>query len=417
MRPLRRGTNLSRVSGFNEAVVIDAIRRAEGGISRVEVSNQTGLSAQTVSNIVRRMLESGLLSEGTPIAAGTGKPRTPLVLNPNGRFAIGVHLDPLKSTVVLANLRGQILSRKQWPTVVDQPPETTMDEISAIISELLNRAEVSTELVAGIGWACPGPIDHRNGLVVNPPHLPTWRNIAVIEEMSQRTGLPVELDKDVVAALVGERWAGAAIGQANVAFLYLGTGIGLGFAVDDAMVRGGTGNAGDIGHLVIDDRGPLCNCGMRGCIGVTLNPASLIQQAVIEGALNPDAIDILRSGDPSRIDQAFKAFGDQVDRESAEAVRVIETSARQLAKAITTVADLLDADAVVVGGPTWTVLRNAYTKLLPTLVANRLIRHSLGKELQVISSRLGDDVIAVGAACLVLDNAFAPALSSIALQP
>ena len=63
MRPLRRGTNLSRVAGFNEAVVIDAVRRARDGLSRVEISGQTGLSAQTVSNIVRRMLESGLLRE------------------------------------------------------------------------------------------------------------------------------------------------------------------------------------------------------------------------------------------------------------------------------------------------------------------------------------------------------------------
>lgn len=409
MRPLRRGTNLSRVAGFNEAVVIDAVRRARHGLSRVEISAQTGLSAQTVSNIVRRMLESGLLIEGDRINQGLGKPRTPLTLDPTGRYAVGVHLDPLVTTVVLVNLRGDIAAEVQRPTPADSGPAAMIAEIARVVPDLLERAGVPTELVAGVGLASPGPIDFDTGTVLDPPHLPLWRNVPVARQLTERlNGLPVLLDKDVIAGAIGERWRGATLGYADSLFLYLSTGIGVGVAVGDSILRGATGNAGDIGHLIVDDNGPPCTCGRRGCLGVTLNPSALIEQAVAAGLLEGSHVDAVRSADPARVDESFTALCRLVEGGEPAALALIDSTALQLAKAITTLADLFDTTIVAIGGPTWMRLGSVYLPRLTTLVG----RHS---PVEVAGTALGKDAIAIGAACLVLDREFAPAVSAIAL--
>jgi predicted NBD/HSP70 family sugar kinase len=415
MRPLRRGTNLSRVAGFNESVVIDAIRRAGDGLSRVEISEQTGLSAQTVSNIVRRMLESGLLREGDRVTQGLGKPRTPLTLHPDGRYAIGVHLDPLVATAVLVNLRGEVATHLKLPSPANAQPAEMLDAIAAAIPQLLAQAGIAPDLVAGIGLAAPGPINITTGTILDPPHLPLWRDVSVVEGLAERSGLPVVLDKDVVAAAVGERWTGATLGQANSLFLYLSTGIGVGAAVDDTIIRGASGNAGDIGHLVVDPRGPECVCGLRGCLGVTLSPSALVQRAVAARLLSGAHLDAVHTGDPARIDESFAALCALVDDGDAGARELIEASARQLAKVVTTLANMMDTDVVAIGGPTWMRLRNVYLPLLDDLVRPGLVRGRAGKPLTIVGTALGDDVIAIGAACLVLDHEFAPAVTSIAL--
>lgn len=415
MRPLRRGTNLSRVAGFNEAVVIDAVRRARDGLSRVEISEQTGLSAQTVSNIVRRMLEAGLLLEGDRVTHGLGKPRTPLLLHPNGRHAIGVHVDPLVTTLVLVNLRGDLAGHRQLPSPANRDPAEALAEIADAIPGLLADAGVTLETVAGIGLASPGPVDVTRGRIVDPPHLASWHDIPAVELLEAATGLPVVLDKDVIAAAVGERWTGATLGHAHSLFMYLSTGIGLGIAIDDAIIRGSTGNAGDIGHLIVDDQGPLCTCGMRGCIGVTLSPAALIERAIGVSALGGSHLDAVRSADPARIETSFDAFCELLDAGDAKVATIVEESAKQLAKGLTVLANLMDTDVIAVGGPTWMRLRE---HVLPRLIGegSTLPVHAAGyRPVTVVSTALGDDATAIGAACLVLDRAYVPAVGSIAL--
>jgi predicted NBD/HSP70 family sugar kinase len=414
VRPLRRGTNLSRIAGFNEAVVIDAVRRARYGLSRVEIAEQTGLSAQTVSNIVRRMLESGLLLEGERITTGLGKPRTPLTLDPDGRHAIGVHLDPLMTTLVLVNLRGDLAGHRQLPSPAGREPSVVLAEIAAAVPELLVDAGVGLDTVAGIGLASPGPVDADRGLILDPPHLPNWRDVPVAAELGRQAELPVVVDKDVVAGAVGERWTGATLGYGNSLFLYLSTGVGVGLAVDDSIIRGASGNAGDIGHLIVDEKGPRCWCGRRGCLGVTLSPSALVQQAVTEMALGGSHLDAVRSADPSRINASFVALCDLVDAADPAAMKVVSRSGEQLAKAVTTLANLFDTDLVALAGPTWMRLREHYLPALTQLVPEGITR-AAGRPVGVVGTSLGDDVIAVGAACLVLDREFSPAVSSIAL--
>lgn len=138
---VRRGTNLDRVGGFNETVVLDAIRRADQRLSRVELASATGLSGQAISNIIRRLLDAGLIREaGRLKGAGLGKPRTLLELAPTGQYAVGVHLDPAVVTVVVLDLTGQVVARRRSETPPADEPDALIAGIAAAIEELIVEA-------------------------------------------------------------------------------------------------------------------------------------------------------------------------------------------------------------------------------------------------------------------------------------
>lgn len=410
----RRGTNLARIAGFNEAVLIDAIRRSDGGLSRVELTELTGLSAQTISNISRRMIEAGLVEEGEHIPSGVGKPRTLLSLAPHGQYAVGVHLDPLSMTYVLVDFTGRVIIDSQHPTPRTEPDEV-LGLVTRAVADLITAAGIDRERIAGIGFASPGPIDTVAGVILDPPHLPGWRDVPLRDHLQQASGLDVLLDKDVIAAAVGERWTGATVGVANSVFLYLGTGIGAGLTVDDSVVRGFSGNAGDVGHLVVDPEGPLCSCGMHGCLGVVASPIALVRAAVAEGILPASHLAPERAADPTVVAEDFDRVAALADAGDTAALALVRRSAMHLAKAVSVLANIIDAEVVAFGGPTWSRLADQYLQVIPDLVRGSVVRGRLG-ELRVTGTALGVDVGAVGAACLVLERAFSPSATSFALQ-
>ena len=107
---MRRGTNSHALGGFNKTVILDIIRRAPDGVSRVEIAQQTGLSAKTVSNVSRRLLNDSMIQEAGQQFVGVGKPRTILRLVPSGGYSIGVHIDPAVFTYVVLDLGGRLVA-------------------------------------------------------------------------------------------------------------------------------------------------------------------------------------------------------------------------------------------------------------------------------------------------------------------
>ncbi|WP_369069893.1 ROK family protein [Kineococcus terrestris] len=407
---VRRGSNLPRVGDYNRAVVLDAVRRHADGLSRVELAALTGLSAQTVSNISRWLLEQGLVEEAGKRGGGPGKPRTILQLAPHGRYAVGVHLDPVVVTTVVLDLRGGVVARSDVPLAPEQPPAEVLALVAAEVAAVVAASGVPPERLAGLGVAVPGPVDGPGGAVVGAPNLPGWRRVAVREELAAATGLPVLLDKDVVAAAVAEMWAGGAGPTGSFAFVYLGTGIGAGLVLRGEVMRGASGNAGELGHLAADGEGPLCECGQRGCLGERNAPRSLVEQAHAAG-LGPWPLE----GELS-VDRALAAVCRLADEDEPAAVAVLDAAAARVARAVSGVQNLLDVDLVVFGGPLWPRLERRFLRVVPPLVRSHEVASAL-HPVEIRGTRVGRDVTAVGAACLVLDDAFSPRSSVLLLTP
>lgn len=407
----RRGANQPSVAGYNQAVVLDQIRRA-GKVSRVELATLTGLSAQTVSNICQRLLDAGIIEEGgrSAATAGPGKPRTVLRLVGTSRFALGVHLDPSVLTLVLLGIDGAVVASRRRPTPSANDPKRTTRLITKEIEQLLTSSGVERSRIVGIGVAAPGPIDGERGVIVDPPNLDGWHRVPLRDAIEASIGLPVVLDKDVTAAAVAERWVAPTSDARSFAFLYLGTGLGVGLMLGEDVVRGGSGNAGEIGHIVVDPLGPPCSCGMRGCIAVSCAPAALVAEAEELGALPATRV----GSDPHTIDEAFSELVDTAAAGHAVAAQVLERAATRVARALAVVCNLLDVDRVILGGPLWGRLAPWFEQGVPDALAGFLVARGL-HTVTVSSTGLGDDVGAIGAACLVLDEKLTPRPTSLLL--
>ncbi|TDV57863.1 ROK family transcriptional regulator [Actinophytocola oryzae] len=399
---MRRGTNLPAVGGFNQTVILDLIRRSGGGLSRVEIAEQTGLSAPTISNVCRRLLEDGLIVETGKRIQGPGKPRVILELDPKSRFALGVHLDPAVVTYAVLDLHGDVVSHMRRRTPSSGRPAKTVTAMASAIDEVVARSGVDRERLLGLGIAAPGPIDAARGIVVDPPLLEGWQNVPLRDALADATGLPVLLEKDVTAAVVAELWRNSE--REDFAFFYLGTGIGVGLALGGEVLRGATGNAGEGGTLVVS--GDLPPKRRSDMLGHVATPPLLVAQAIDAGVLADRA-------DP--VDEMFAELVAAAEAGDTAATAILDRAARLIASSIVSIVNLLDVAEVVFGGPYWDRVADRFLATIGELVnssAHRVTRHPV----TVSTSSIGADVAAAGAACLVLDTSLSPRTSSLLIS-
>lgn len=404
---MRRGTNLPAIGGFNQSVVLDLIRRTPGGLSRVEIAEKTGLAPQTISNSSKRLIDDGLIVEAGKQITGPGKPRVILKLDPLSRYAIGVHLDPTIITYVLLDLRGNIVAHERARTPQVTSPTSVLEVMSNSIDALVERAGISPDKLLGIGIAAPGPIDSARGVIVDPPLLESWRDVPLRDYLSDATGLPVVLEKDVIAAAVAELWTAGDEVREDFAFFYIGTGIGIGLALDGDVVRGFTGNAGEGGTLVIPSAG-LPAGRQSDMLGHLATPQFLVAQAVEAGVLTsaPPAHDL------SAIDDEFTQLVALADSGNKGANAIMERAAGFIASGLVSIVNLLDVSEVVFGGPAWSRFARRYRDRVADLVSDSPDRKTHHR-ISMRDSSVGEDVAAVGAACLVLDAAMSPRPSTL----
>ena len=409
--PGRRGTNLPRMGDFNLTVILDAIRRSPGGLSRVELAQIVGLSPQTISNISRRLLDQHLIVEAGKEGTGPGKPRTMLRLNAAGMYAVGVHLDPAVTTFVVLDLVGAVVKHARIRTPSGADPAAVINTIAAEIKQLIAESGVDPARVAGVGVASPGPIDLEEGTVVDPPLLPGWHRVPLRDALAEATGLSTLVDKDVTSAAVAETWAGGPSGAGSFIFMYMGTGIGCGLVLNDEVVRGTSGNAGEIGHIVVDPGGLLCDCGLRGCVKSSCLPQVLVAQAEEAGVLDGS-----REGtDGPAIQEGFAELCAKADAGDPKASEILDRSAVLVARAVSVVTNALDVDRVVFGGPFWSGLAARYLERVPELVKDNSATREI-HAIDVVGTGVGEDVGAVGAACLVLEHTLAPRPQRLLLE-
>ncbi|WP_341945058.1 ROK family transcriptional regulator [Microbacterium sp. LWH11-1.2] len=395
---------------FNQSVILEAIRRSGEGLSRIELVEATGLSAQTVTNITRRLLDDGFIREAGRTINGPGKPRVTLRLVAESRFSVGVHLDPAVMTFVLLDLSGAVVRRMAVRTP-KKDPRRIVEAMASTIDSLITAAGVDRSRIEGVGVAAPGPLDPAKGTVIDPPKLLGWHRVPLRSVLAEATGFPVTLEKDTTAAAVGELWTRHGSSDDSFVFVYLGTGIGAALARSGDVVRGSTQNLGEIGHIVVDPDGPACLCGSRGCVEVVCTPQAIVEQAEHAGVFPDDR----EASDVEAVEARFTQLCERAAAGEAPAARVLRQAAGHMAVLTAVLTNLLDVDRVVYGGPFWPRLSEVYLGEIPgrleRLSATRAVR-----ALPVAGTVVGVDVGAVGAGCVVLDSVLTPRTTHLLLE-
>jgi predicted NBD/HSP70 family sugar kinase len=387
---------VSKPHASSKAAILDAIRAA-GTISRVGLINATGFTAPTISTLVRKLINEGLVVETGHAESTGGKRRVLLQLNHASRYAVGVHLDDGTMTYALTNLGGVAVARIARPGAGAEEPAAVVGRMAGEIGALIDGVGVERDRVLGAGLVFPGP---RTGLT---PSMRRWEGFPLGPALERATGLPVVLDNDATAAALVEQWAGGFGTATAAAALYMGTGIGAGLVINGITYRGPSGNAGELGHACVEVDGPDCWCGARGCLEVVAGPAAVVAAARADRAV-AEAVGLRDGATPVAGD--FAAISRAARRGEPRALAMLERSARYVATAARTLANLMDLEVLVLTGPSFAVAGSVYLPVVREELRGFFSRPAHAVDVRL--SRSAASASAVGAAALVLESELVP---------
>ncbi|AZO43718.1 MULTISPECIES: ROK family transcriptional regulator [Mesorhizobium] len=257
-----RGTNQEFGRPYNRRIVLESIR-LHGPIARGEIARRVGLTVQTVSTIVRELEDQGYILSLREEPKGRGLPPATLRINPEGGYAVGVHITPLGISAALINLSGDVIE-SNYREAPNAAPDHAFDLIGAMVIEL-TRLRAGGR-VLGVGLALPGPFGVESMSFVGPTTMTGWKDVALRERLAASTGLPAFFETDMAAAAMGERLYGLGAQFSEYYYLYFGVGLGGVMVHDGGALRGAWGNAGEIGHIPVVPGGEACPCGNSGCL-------------------------------------------------------------------------------------------------------------------------------------------------------
>jgi glucokinase len=309
---------------------------------------------------------------------------------------LGIDIGGTKLAAGVVDATGRILARGEVPTLAAEGLEPVLRRIVALGRSLLGAPEAARDPVRRIGVGCAGPVDVRAGKVFNPPNLPGWNEVALIERIQTDLGLPAVLENDANAAGLGEFRYGAGRGARSLVYLTVSTGIGGGIVLDGRVWHGFQDAAGEIGHITVMADGPLCGCGNRGCLEAVASGTSIARRAR----------EALAAGRQSRLGtvQGITAAHVTVLAQEGDAlaVELWAETIRYLGIGVAAAINFLAPERVVLGGGVTRVGDFLFGPLRDEV--RRRVKLVPIESIPILRAELGPDVGILGAAAVAMDD-------------
>jgi len=374
----------------NQQRVLDLLRRpvgtagtddAAGGppvdaetFTQAEIARGTGLAPATVSNIVRDLAAAGLVAADP----GSGRRGSAVRLAPGAGTVAGVDFGHSHVAVALGDLTGRVLAEERR-RLSHAHHHTEALEIAA---EMLERMSADYSTVRHVGLGLPAPVTGE--AVGSPSIFPGWEGVNTRQVAEERFGAPVVVENDANLGALAEHRQGVGRGHDSSVFVKISSGVGAGLIIDNRLYHGSGGTAGEIGHLTLDEQGPLCRCGSRGCLEAYTSSGPVLDMM---------AVQLPGAG----LDEIFAAARDG----HISAQRALEDAGLHLGWALASIVNLINPAVVVVGGD---MARAGELLLASARIGLR--RHALDSVAMtpVLGSLLGERASLVGAVLMAAER-------------
>ncbi|MFM0291759.1 Sugar kinase of the NBD/HSP70 family, may contain an N-terminal HTH domain [Burkholderia sp. WP9] len=386
--PLKRtvGSNQVGMRQFNERIVLQAIR-LHGPLPKADVSRLTRLSMQTVSMIVERLIDDGLLEKQARVRGRIGQPSVPIALRAQGAYTIGIKVGRRSLDVLAMDFAGHVVHRDVFEYAYPDP-RTLFPALESKLARVNQSLGAKASQVVGVGVAAPLWLGGwRDFLGAPPDALEAWHEIDLRSRIATMTGLPVEFAKDTTAACAAELVMGQGRGIHNFLYLFVGTFIGGGLVIDGRLHGGPHDNAGAVGSIPLREGGP------RKPARQLLHAASGF---VLEKLLND-------AGAPAAAAHDHRALSPEMWRHTEQ---WLDSACPAIANALTNAAALLDLEAIVIDGELDRQLVREIIRRTER-VLDRFEWEGMVRP-QLLEGAIGADARAMGGAILPLYAHFAP---------
>jgi len=384
----------------NNLSLVLRLIHAAGSISRAEIIRRTGLSATTVSALANVLIESGFVREAGIGESSGGRRPILMEFNYQHRYGLGIDMGASHVTTVLLDLSGRLVSRQSRRCDVINEPELTFTVIRELTDLALKQAGIEPDHLLGVGLTVPTPLGGEQLDRLVTYYMPVWEGILPKPKVrAMFPGLPIYLENDANAGAIGEKWWGSGQEFANLAYIKIGIGVGSGLVMNHQIYRGESGTAGEIGHTTIEVNGRRCRCGNHGCMEAYVGGPGLLADAHTAMLANPQPTATL----PDTVEElvASALSGDATCRQ------VVQNAGRYLGTSIANLLNLVNPGLVILGGE----LVQAGELLMGPIHASirERVMPIAAQQAAIVAGKLGNDAIAIGAATLVIQNAFEPA--------
>ena len=319
----------------NRSRVLEVLR-GRGRISRADIARATGLSRTTVSTLVAELKEMGLVADVERSAEPSrgGRPGAQLMLRDPSQVVVGIDFGHSHVAVAVADVGHNVLAERRNELDVNREAGRSLDVAATLFADALSDASVEPSSVVGVGVGIPGPVDRARGMAGSANILPGWVGLHIANEMEQRLGIAVQIENDANLGALAEMTWGAGRGCSNFAYVKAATGIGAGIVIDGRLLRGATGTAGEIGHTTLNESGPLCYCGNRGCLETVASGPAIVE---LVGPVDGEKLTLARIVE-------LAAGGDLRCR------RALADAGREIGVAVAGLCNLINPERVIIGG-------------------------------------------------------------------
>jgi predicted NBD/HSP70 family sugar kinase len=389
----RKRTTVRDLRRTNRSAVLSKLY-LDGPLSRQAVSQDTGLSPGTVSNVTAELLDEGLVVEAGLVDSDGGRPRALLRVDPDFGYVIGVDVGETRVKVELFDLSMRLRATvdRQLPSTHPRP-ETVVGRIHASLTDVVRRAEIDERKILGVGIGVFGVVEQGAEVTVHAQTV-GWDAVPLGRLLREGTNLPLFIDNGAKALGQAEMWYGAGRGKRHAVITLIGSGVGAAVVADGLTYRGFTSSAGEWGHTTIEYGGRACRCGSTGCLEAYVGAEGILEryQQARGGRPGPGG------SEESQLTALIEA------RHSTKvAARILDETVGYLGAGIASLINLFNPELIVLGGWAGLALGNQLLPQIRAATAAYALAHPY-RQVSIELSRLGSDAVAFGAATLPVQD-------------
>lgn len=375
-------------------------------ISRIELAKHTGSSAASITAIAHRLINKRLIVESGQGETHLGRKPVLLSVRNDAGYVVGVDLGSFFVRVVVADINGNLVFKVQTETELSQGREGVLNRTFKLVDKAMRESRVPRNSIKGIGIGHSGVIDIERGIVLSLPRagqMLEWKNVPLRAMFEEKFELPCALEDTVRTRALAEKHFGLGMQISDFIYIDVGMGIGAALFIGDEIYRGPGGDAGEFGHMTVDERGPLCSCGNNGCVEALASCAAIIAsaRAAVERGVNTK-IRELSQGNLENI--SIEIIAKAAMENDSLAFRVLHDAVSHIAVALADVVNLLNPRVIIFGGA---LFQSAPQFLLDELrrpMKQRALEKA-ANEVELKVSALGSEAGALGAARLISETA------------
>jgi predicted NBD/HSP70 family sugar kinase len=390
------------VRSYYKSLVKNLVR-TDGPISRIALNKLTGMRPASITDVTKELLKEGIIKEIGYESSKRGRRKVLLDINRDAGRVVTLDFNSNRILGLGADLKLGICYRSRRIIPNYSGKDEIIKIMKDILHEIIESPPVKIAPVLGIGIADPGIVDENTGISILTTQMKSWENVPIKDIMESEFGYPSFLESDTRCRLIAEKHLGAGKMKNDILMVELSSGIGAGIMSEGKLFRGSRGSAGELGHMMILENGPYCNCGSRGCLEAIASSRAItrkLQEAIKSGATS--SLSKVSHGDISKID--INMISQAAEDGDKLSLQIIEEAGRFIGEAIANAINLLNPEIVILTGDLLS-FGDYILNPIEGMVRRQALSYNT-KDVRIVLAGVGEEAAAIGMAAVVLDKVF-----------